>query len=173
MIRPVPEQHAYICTPTKASQDATVVEDWLRAYRLAGGKVPPQLHAALEAAKVGKNIEDSMNTVCEELARLLSSNQEYCARRAGFASLADMEQLKGIRWQDYDQYDICMLNNYYRTDQAERIKSVLYIGNPKSFVSTFLASTKQQLWEIVGRWLKGKARERLKPKAPPYETQRP
>jgi hypothetical protein len=169
----VPEQHALICTPTKATQDATVVEEWVKNYRRAGGKVPPQLQAALEAVKVANNIENSMNTVCEELARLLSSNQEYCARRAGFESLDDMERLKGIRWQEYDQYDICMLNNYYRTDQAERIRSVLYIGNPKSFVSTFLESTKEQLWDIIGRWLKGKAKERLKPKEPPYETRTP
>lgn len=160
---------AKICSPTTMLKDIDKLEKLIDMMRKAGTTLPPALEASWQLVKTGKNVEDAMNSVCSELGRMLSSSQEYCARNSGFTSYDDMS--KSGDWQQKDKYDICMLQNYYKTEANERVKSVLYVGNKKSFISTLSESTRQQLWEIISRWIKRRVKKLSSP--PPYENPKP
>jgi len=82
----------------------------------------------------------------------------------GFSDKAEMARTGGTRWQDVDGYDICMARNYYRYTQAEAVKKVLNIGDPKSFVSVFTSGIKKQIWDLLTKWLGDKFKEAAKKK---------
>ena len=134
-----------------------MMKDALDAYKKVGGAVPPTLSTAFsvldQAFVAGDNFDKAFKSACLEMGNFLSTNEEYCARFAGFADKAEMSKTGGVRWQDVDNFDICMAKNYYGQTQAEAVKKVLNIGDPKSFISVFTVGTKKQIWDVVTKWL--------------------
>jgi hypothetical protein len=148
--------------------DYQVMKNAITGYKSLGGVLPAGLARtvfALDQAFVtGDNVDAAFKSTCLEMGNFLATNEEYCARHAGFASKADMAQTGGVRWQDVDNYDICMARHYYQSTQAEAVKKVLNIGDPKSFVSVFTAGTKKQIWDLLTKWLGDKFKETFKKK---------
>lgn len=148
--------------------DYKKMKDLLNKYQAASGIIPAPVSKTIEvldqAFISGENIKAAFESVCMEMGNFLSSNEEYCARFAGFANKADFlkQTADGTKWQEADQYDICLLQNYYRVEQSEAVKRTLNIGNPKSFVSVFIEKTRNQLWEILSSYLKDKAKDKAK-----------
>jgi hypothetical protein len=138
-------------------------------YRKLGGRVPPPLAVALESAKMGRNVETAMNNVCEEMSRFLASIEEFCARYAGFQGVEHMKREGGVRGQDVKQYYVCMAHDYVRAVPSEAVKKVLYIGDPKSFVSVFSSKTLKQAWGLIAKYLKKKVIDGLS-RNPTYEN---
>ncbi len=144
----------------KMKADYKIMNDVLSAYKKAGGVMPPPMAKAFsvldQAFIAGENFDSAFKSACSEMGNFLSSNEEYCARYAGFSSKTDLEKNGGERWQERDNFDICMAQNYYRTVQAEAVKKVLNSSDPKSFVSVFTQGTRKQLWNLVSSWLGSK-----------------
>lgn len=148
--------------------DYRVMKDAIDGYRRLGGIVPIGLSRAFgaldQAFIAGDNFDSAFKSACLEMGTFLTTNEEYCARFAGFSDKAEMARTGGTRWQDVDGYDICMARNYYRYTQAEAVKKVLNIGDPKSFVSVFTSGIKKQIWDLLTKWLGDKFKEAAKKK---------
>jgi hypothetical protein len=144
-----------------------LMKDSLDSYRRLGGVVPPNMSIAFsaldQAFRAGENFDSAFKSACLEMGNFLLTNEEYCARFSGFKDKSDLDKNAGARWQDVDNYDICMAKNYYRQTQAEAVKKVLNLGDPKSFISVFTQGTKKQIWDLITKWLgdrfKGSARQ--------------
>ncbi len=134
-----------------------LMKDALDAYKRLGGVVPYGISVTFrtldQAFIAGDNFDSAFKSACLEMGNFLLTNEEYCARFSGFRNKSDLDKTGGERWQDVDNYDICMAKNYYRQTQAEAIKKVLNIGDPKSFVSVFTEGTKKQIWDLITKWL--------------------
>ena len=137
-------------------RDYDALKAVMDAYRKAGGRMPNPLGAAFSALDqafvTGRNFDAAMKSACIEMGNFLASNEEYCARFAGFDSKADLQQHGGERWQAVDDYDICMARHYYRQTQAEAVKKVLNLSDPKSFAAVFSRATLKQVWDLVTKW---------------------
>ena len=136
--------------------DFEVMKQAVDAYKQLGGRMPIPLATAFTAVEqtflVGENFDAAFKSACVEMGNFLASNEEFCARFAGFGGKADMDKRGGERWQEVDNYYICMARHYYRQSQAEAVKKVLNMGDPKSFVSVFGNKTRQQIWGLVTKW---------------------
>lgn len=137
-------------------RDYRAIKAVMDAYRNAGGRMPAPLGVAIstldQAFVTGRNVDAAMKSACLEMGNFLASNEEFCARFAGFDSKADLQRRGGERWQDVDNYDICMARHYYRQAQAEAVNKVLNLSDPRSFAAVFTRGTLRQFWEIVTKW---------------------
>ena len=160
-------QSAFICAPTNHVADLTALEDVLKRFRQIGGKVPPSVTAALEAARTGKNIEESMNLACDGLFRWYLAEEDRCAREAGFpGGAAQMGKSGGLTMEQSDAFFICTARLASQW-QWKNIDFTINPFNPESVVRQFFAKTREQVISITGRWVKKKAMNELKGKPPP------
>ena len=146
--------------------DYRKMKDILTTYKMVGGVLPPPMAKAFwaldQAYVAGDNFDAAFKSACSEMGSFLSSSEEYCARHVGFDNMADQISNGGVRWQERDNFDICMAQNYYKTVQAEAVKKILNISDPKSFASVFTDGVRRQLWSLVSSWLGEKFKASLK-----------
>jgi hypothetical protein len=164
----------FVCSPTNVLQDVQTLESIISGYTRLGGKVPPAINAALELAKAGKNVEDSMNVACDGLFNFYVTEQIRCAREAGFKNL---DEFQNQRRSDPDgpgvlQVEDCTLR-VERRWQITNIDYTINLANKNSAARQFLEKTKKQAFDIVGKWIKKKSMDKIKGKAPSYENPKP
>lgn len=163
-------QTMYLCSKTHAFEDLKTVERILNGYKQRGGKLPPQLEKALELAKTGKNVEDSINHVCDALFEFYLNEETRCAKEAGFSSLDKLEQARPVANDDrVERADACMLNVTLKW-QATSVDFTLNFNNKNSLVRQFYEKTKDQLATIAGRWVRRKALQKAKTNSPSGEN---
>jgi hypothetical protein len=166
-------QSAFVCAPTNHVADLTALEDVVKRFRQLGGKVPPAVTAALEAARVGSNVEQSMNVACDGLFRWYLAEEDRCAREVGFAGgAAQMSQAGGLSVDQSDAFFVCTAR-VARQWQWKNIDFTLNPFNADSAVRQFFSRTRAQVVEITGRWVKKKALDRVNGSPPPYENPAP
>src|SRR5512133_2449155 len=102
-------QSAFVCAPTNYLEDLVALESLVQRYRQLGGKVPTQIEAALEAARAGRNVEESLNLACDGLFKFYLAEETRCARAAGFSGVQDLYQRGGAEWEKVNEfYDPCI-----------------------------------------------------------------
>lgn len=156
-------QSAFVCTPTNHFEDLTVLENFIKGFKQLGGKVPPNVEAAMEVARSGKNMEDSLNIACDGIFKFYLEAETKCAREAGFSSLEELARKGGERWQEREQiYDPCIAA-VARRWQVTNISYTINPMNPESALRQFLEKSANQVGSIVSRHVKKAALKNNKP----------
>jgi hypothetical protein len=156
-------QSAFVCTPTNHFDDLTTLEAFIKKYKGLGGKVPPNVETAMEAAKSGRNLEESLNIACDGIFKFYLAAETRCAQKAGFSSLEDMASKGGERWQDVEQiYDPCIIA-VTRQWQWTNIDYTINPMNPESALRQFLEKSARQIGGIVSKYAKKKVLKQSKP----------
>lgn len=148
----------FVCTPTSHMADLSDLEAVIKRFKEVGGKLPPTIEAALEVAKTGRNIEDSMNAACNGLFEFYINAEKACAEKVGYTSFADVENGD---WQKKEAFDLCLLP----TISKWQVHSINYTINPlieSSAVRVFIRETKEQVFRIVQKYLKKQVIDRSK-----------
>ena len=126
----------------------------MKDYKTLGGKVPPGVEAALEAAKSGRNMEDSLNIACDGIFKFYLEAETRCVRQAGFSGLEEMAAKGGERWQDVEQiYDPCIAS-VARRWQLTNIDYTINLLNPESAARQLLERSANQIGAIVSKYVK-------------------
>lgn len=147
-------QSAFVCTPTNHFEDLTALEAFVKNYKQLGGKVPPNVEVAMQAAKAGKNVEDSMNIACDGIFKFYLEAETKCAKKAGFSSLEELAVKGGERWQERDQiYDPCIAS-VVRQWQWTNVNYTINPFNPESALRQFLEKSANQVGGIVFKYVK-------------------
>ena len=156
-------QSAFGCAPTNYVGDLTVLESFVKSYKQLGGKVPPNVEAAMEVAKTGKNVEDSLNIACDGIFKFYLEAETQCAKKAGFSSLEELAVKGGERWQDRERiYDPCIAS-VVRQWQLTNINYTINPLNPESALRKFLEKSAGQVGSIVSKYVKKSALKNQKP----------
>jgi hypothetical protein len=156
-------QSAFVCTPTNHFEDLKTLETFIKGYKQLGGKVPPTVEAAMEAARSGKNAEDSLNIACDGIFKFYLEAETKCAQKAGFSSLEELATKGGERWQEREQiYDPCIAS-VARKWQLTNIDYTINLMNPESAASQFLEKSAKQIGAIVSRYVKKSVLKKDKP----------
>lgn len=151
----------FVCAPTDYTKDLAALEDIVKRYKSIGGKLPSQLELALEAAKAGRNVEESMNVACDGLFRFYIAEETRCAKKAGFDSLDQLKREGGTRLQERDEFDVCVAS----VARQYQVKAVDYAINPfnsQSALSQYLVKTWGQVKAITSKYIKKKVLNDIK-----------
>lgn len=156
-------QSAFVCSPTNHFEDLTALETFVKNFKQLGGKVPAAVEAAMQAAKSGKNVEDSMNIACDGIFKFYLEAETKCAMKAGFSSLEELATKGGERWQEREQiYDPCIAS-VARQWQLTNISYTINPFNPESAIRQFLQKSAQQIGAITSKYVKKKVVDGAKP----------
>jgi hypothetical protein len=156
-------QSAFVCTPTNHFEDLTTLETFVKKYKELGGKVPSNVEAAMEAAKSGRNMEESLNVACDGIFKFYLAAETRCAQKAGFSSLEELATKRGERWQDVEQiYDPCIAA-VTRQWPSTNIDYTINLMNPESAARQFLERSASQIGAIVSRYVKKSVLKKTKP----------
>ena len=156
-------QSAFVCAPTNYFEDLTALETFVKSYRQLGGKVPASVEAAMQVAKSGKNVEDSLNIACDGIFKFYLEAETQCAKKAGFSSLDELAAKGGERWQEREQiYDPCIAS-VVRQWQLTNINYTINPLNPESALRKFLEKSASQVGSIVSKYVKKSALKNVNP----------
>jgi len=156
-------QSAFVCSPTNHFDDLKTLETFVKKFKELGGKVAPNVEAAIEVAKSGRNIEESLNIACDGIFKFYLAAETRCAQEAGFSSLEELATKGGERWQDVEQiYDPCIAA-VSRRWQLTNIDYTINLMNPESAARQFLERSANQIGAIVSRYVKKSVLKKTKP----------
>lgn len=149
-----------VCAGTSHFQDIKTLENIVSGYKRLGGKVPTQIEIALEAAKQGKAVEDSLNSACDGLFKFYVAEQQRCARESGFSNADEMYASKkndpfGTNGQSYD---MCVLK-VERRWQLTNIDYTINFSNKESAARKYIEATASQILDLIAKYTKRKSKK--------------
>lgn len=148
----------HVCGPTNFFADVNTLLSVISRYKNLGGKVPPNIEVALELAKAGTNVEESLNLACDGLFKFYLAENLRCARDAGFSNL-DQYEAERRSIPDSDRVfkqEVCIVN-VERKWQQTNINYAINIRNPDSALRQFIQKTADQVQRIASKYIKKSA----------------
>lgn len=158
----------FVCSPTNHMNDVATLEAFVKKYKELNGKVPPQVESALQIARSGRNVEESLNVACDGLFKFYMAEETRCAREAGFKSLEDMYANRASQSDAVAVYDVCIAQVIHRWPLTN-IDYTLNLANPDSAARQFLERSRKQVMEIISKYVKKTVLQKVKGNPPPYE----